>query len=277
MGAEVVQGDLLDRESLHRASAGIGQIVASAHAALSRGKYSPLTVDGQGHRDLIEVAREVGVQHFVYVSAIGVSADNPIDFFRIKHGTEETLKSSGLPYSIVRGAAFMETQIELNAPQLLQKQKALVFGRGDKRSNFVSVVDVARFVVLALQDARLLNRTITVGGPENLTRNQVLDLYEYIMDTKIKRSRMPVPLLRLLSLVVGPFHPVARRMFKMGIAMGTKEQTVDMQELLAEFPMELTRLESVIEAWHRSLRRQAARDERSSDHHGRCIENGCRA
>ena len=141
----------------------------------------------------------MGVQHFVYVSAIGVSADNPIDFFRIKHGTEETLKSSGLPYSIVRGAAFMETQIELNAPQLLQKQKALVFGRGDKRSNFVSVVDVARFVVLALQDARLLNRTITVGGPENLTRNQVLDLYENIMDTKIKRSRMPVPLLRLLS------------------------------------------------------------------------------
>ena len=38
-GAEVVQGDLLDRQSLERACQGVESVLAAAHSMLGRGKY----------------------------------------------------------------------------------------------------------------------------------------------------------------------------------------------------------------------------------------------
>jgi uncharacterized protein YbjT (DUF2867 family) len=249
LGAEVAIGDLLDRTSLARACEGVAFVVASAHAALSRGANRPRTVDGAGHRDLIDVAHQAGVRHFVYVSAMGIGPDHPVDFFRIKYETERYLESSGLSYSIVRGAAFMETQNEIVGKSFLKNGKAFIIGRGDKRNNYVSVVDVARFVALALQDERLHGRMTEVGGPENLTQTQLVDIYEKVTGWKAKRIHVPVAALRILRTVVGPFHSVARRMFTMGVFLGSNDQPFDMDDVLREFPMDLTRFEDVVRGW----------------------------
>ncbi len=46
-GADVMQGDLLDRPSLERACEGVEAVLAAAHAILGRGKYSSEHVDGE--------------------------------------------------------------------------------------------------------------------------------------------------------------------------------------------------------------------------------------
>jgi NADH dehydrogenase len=249
-GAEVVKGDLLERGSLERACEGVSVVVASAHAALGRGRNSPQTVDARGNRTLIDVSRAAGAAHFVYVSAIGAAPDHPVDFFRIKYETGQYLKSTDLSWSIVSGAAFMETQHDMVGAALADKGRAIVFGRGDKKSNYVSVVDVARFVVLALDDPRFRGRVIEVGGPENLTRNEVVSLYERTIGRRAKRTHIPAPVLQTLRVVVGPFNPVARRLLTMGTILATEDHSFDMGPTLSEFPMELTRYEDCIAKWH---------------------------
>ena len=83
LGAEIVEGDLLDRASVERACEGASFVVAAAHAALGRGRNRPQTVDATGNRTLIDVAGAAGISHFVYVSAVGATPDHPVDFFRI--------------------------------------------------------------------------------------------------------------------------------------------------------------------------------------------------
>lgn len=249
MGAEIVRGDLTDRASLERVCSGVDHVVASAHAALSKGKNSPQTVDGQGHRDLIDIARAARVKHFVYVGASNDQLAAAVDFFRIKRQTEDYLKASGLDYTIVRGAAFMETLHEFMGSRIVQSGKAVIVGGGNRLNSYVSVKDVARFVVLALTDERLNGRTIDVAGPEHLTSEQVVEIYEKVIGRAARRTHVPVPLLRVASGVAALVHPVARRMLQAMTITATNDVTHDMSELQSEFPMQLTTFEESAREW----------------------------
>jgi uncharacterized protein YbjT (DUF2867 family) len=210
-------------------------------------------VDGKGHRDLIDVARAAGIRHFSYTSAANISVDHPVDFFRIKFATEEYLKASGLPHVIVRGSAFMETQHDLTGAMIRDKRKAFLFGRGMGRTNFVSVEDMARYLVWGLDDKRLHGRTVTVGGPDNFSQIEVVDLYETVCGFKAKRSFLPVPLLRALKFVVGPFHSVARRILTMAALLATSDTTFDSGGIHAEFDWRPRSFEESARQWFETV------------------------
>ncbi len=113
------------------------------------------TVDDVGNRGLIDAARAAGVQHFVFISILGVSPTSPMELFRIKYATEQYLQKIGLSYTILRAGAFMELWAALVGEPILKTGKTTIFGRGNNPINFVSAEDVARFSVLALQDSRM--------------------------------------------------------------------------------------------------------------------------
>jgi uncharacterized protein YbjT (DUF2867 family) len=154
-----------------------------------------------------------------------------------------------MSYTIVRGAGFMETWHEMVGEPLLKNGKVMFFGRGEARGNFVSVKDVARFVVLALHDERLRNRLINVGGPENLTQNQAIEILERVTGRRARRTRLPVAVLRTMSVLARPFHPGVGRMLRMGALMGSTDTLFDPEELLSEFPGEFIRFEDATREW----------------------------
>ena len=108
LGAEIVQGDLIDKASLERACQGVDAVMATAHQLMGTGNYTSKAVDDVGHHTLIDAAKAAGVQHFVYVSIQNVSPDHPLDFYRSKAKVEAYLKASGLSYTILRPPALME-------------------------------------------------------------------------------------------------------------------------------------------------------------------------
>src|SRR5947209_6269657 len=177
-GVEVVSGDLRDRASLVNACQGVEQVLAAAHALDGKGDNTPRTVDDVGNRHLIDAAKAAGVKHFIFVSVQGARPASPLEFFRIKYGTEEYLRASGLNFTILRPGAYMELWDQLIGQPVRKQGKPTIFGRGTNPINFVSVQDVARFVSIALDDPRARNAVIEVGGPENLTMNQVAEIFE---------------------------------------------------------------------------------------------------
>jgi uncharacterized protein YbjT (DUF2867 family) len=77
-------------------------------SAMRGGEDNPQGVDLEGNRNLIGAAREAGVEHFVFVSLLGADPDHPAPFVRAKARSEATLRESGMQYTIVAPAAFME-------------------------------------------------------------------------------------------------------------------------------------------------------------------------
>src|SRR5712691_7356774 len=179
-GAEVVSGDLRAPASLASACQGVEQVLAAAHALDGKGDNNPQTVDDMGNRHLIDAAKAAGVKHFIFVSVLGASPDSPLEFFRIKYRTEEYLRASGLSFTILRPSAYMELWAQLIGQPIVEQGKTTIFGRGNNPINFVSVEDVTRFVCIALEESRVCNRVIEVGGPENLTFNQLAETFERV-------------------------------------------------------------------------------------------------
>src|SRR5207245_10107064 len=101
----------------------------------------------------------------------------------------------------------MEVWAGIVGGPIASKGKATVFGRGDNPINFNSAKDVARFIELALFDPGLSRTTLTVGGPENMTFNELVGQIERAAGRKAVVKHVPVPMMRLLSMVMRPFKP----------------------------------------------------------------------
>lgn len=247
-GAEVVQADLLDRQSLVRACADVRTVVALAHSILGRGRNASVHVDGAGHRRLIDVAKASGVRHMVYTSVYDYGrAYHSVPFFRIKLEVERYLAASGLSYTIVRPTAFMDFHAHtLIGEPILTDRRVVLFGRGEQPRNFIAAQDVAQFVILALRDASLSGETVDVGGPENLTNMDVVRLYERESGRRARVARLPLGMARGMSVLVRPVHPGLSQALQAAVLAETTDQRFDARSLLARFPIELTPLEAWI-------------------------------
>lgn len=248
LGAEVVTGDLRDPASLRSACQGVKQVVAAAHALNGKGDNNPHTVDDLGNRHLIEAAKAAGVEHFIFVSIQGAGPEADLELFRIKYSIEETLRTSGLNFTILKPTAYMDLWDQLVGQPILEHGRATIFGKGDNPINFVAAEDVAGFICKALEDPCALNRVIEVGGPENLTMNQVVNIFERIGGRKAIKRSIPLSFMRAMSLLLKRVNPTLSRIIQTGIYMDTADLRFDMSSTLLEFPLPLTSFED----WARS-------------------------
>lgn len=247
-GVEIVQGDLVVKASLERACAGVDAVLASAHQLMGTGRYSSEAVDDVGHHDLIDAALAAGVKRFVYVSAQGAGPDHPVDFYRTKAKVEEYLKKSGMTHVILRPPAFMEWHVHnLLGKGILDSGKALIYGSGRNPANFMAARDVAHIAVLALTDPRIRNRTLEIGGPDNISRNRIAELYAFYSGIRPRISHVPTGMMRVMAPMMRAIQPVPSRLMKFSVWVDTTDQTFCPEAMLEEFPMELTHVEEFIQ------------------------------
>lgn len=244
-GVEVVAGDLRDPASLARACAGVEKVMSAAHAFDGTGGNTPRTVDDLGGRSLIAAASAAGVRHMVMMSIHGAHMDHPIDLFRAKAETEQTLRSSGLGYTILRPTAFMELWLDIIATPMLKQGQAMIFGRGVNPINFVSVQDVARFARIGLDDPQARGETIELGGPENLSLMDVVQMIERVTGRVVSKRHIPLPAMRAMALLARPLNPAFTRQSAAGVMMDTQDMRFDPAPTLARYPGELRRMEDV--------------------------------
>ena len=198
LGAEMVVGDLRDPDSLAEAARGADTVISTANSmARVLGGEKSLTiadVDVTGHADLITAAEAAGVQRFVFLSFHGSILESASPFSNAKRLTETRLAASPIREVIVRPDMFQEVWltplVNFNWPQ----RQFTIFGKGNSAHRYVAVDDVAAGVVgWAIADDP--PRLVEFGGPEGLTRNQAVDLFEQALGVPVKRRHVPRPAL----------------------------------------------------------------------------------
>lgn len=245
VGAEVVQGDLLDRASLERACNGADFVIAAAHSLFGRGRYASIHVDDRGHRHLIEAAGNAGVRRFVYTSVYSYDpAYDAVPFIRIKRHIESVLRSSGIAFTVVRPTAFMDAHAHLliGVPVMMGRT-VMLFGRGERPRNFVAAEDVAVLALRCLDDSALAGATLDIGGPDNPTTMDVVRLYERLSGRTAKVTRIPLAVPRAAHPLLRPLHPGLSQVMQLAILAETTDQTFDAQPLQQRFGLDMTRLE----------------------------------
>jgi uncharacterized protein YbjT (DUF2867 family) len=245
-GVTIVKGDLTDRTSLDTALSDVETVVASAHSLLGKGKNSSARVDELGMKSLIDLAKGKGIRHFVYISIYMATPESASAFIRTKYTIEQYLKASGIPYTIIRPAAFMEVHAyQLFGEGILKNGKAMVFGKGDKPCNYVAASDVAALATLVVKSGPA-NETINVGGPDNPTKLELGKIYERVTGRSVKLTHIPVTLLKIISKLSKPFHDGVSNVTGMSAAIDRLDMSMNMTETLKRFPIPQTTLETFI-------------------------------
>lgn len=255
-GVEVRVADLTDRASLDAALDGATTVFAAAHGLIGRGKNRSSNVDDAGHRTLIDAAVSRGVDRFVYTSVLGASDEHPAPFWHTKAAIEEYLMASGLTYVILRPAAFMDLHAhELIGKSVLEGGTVVILGRGDRPLNFVAVRDVATFAIIAITTPEIRDTTIEIGGPDNLSRNDVAALYARLSGRPLRIRHIPIGMVRLLGSLIGALHPGIGGVMHASVVFEEIDQSFDASETLRRFPVSLTSMETFVrERCHPSVR-----------------------
>ena len=170
LGAEVVEGDLTDLASMHRAIEGCGRIYFGMSVSAA---YLEATVNTAA------VARHHGVEAFVNMSQMTVTqmsitetTDSPQH--KLHWLAEQALSWSGLPVVTVRPTVFLEGFfLQLAAPGVRASDE-LALPMGGGKTSPISAVDVARAVSVVLDDP-----TPHIGKIYNLTGFESADLEHY--------------------------------------------------------------------------------------------------
>jgi uncharacterized protein YbjT (DUF2867 family) len=232
---EVMTGDVRDRASLERAVAGVDVVLSAVHGFVGPPGISPATVDRDGNANLIDVTRAVGAD-FVLMSMVGASSDSPMELFRMKHAAEQHTADSGVPTTVVRATAFLELWIGLLQHTAARSGRPLVFGRGDNRINFVSVMDVAALVERAIVDPTTRGQILEIGGPDNLTFNELAQAVQTASGRRSSPRHIPPAALHLVAATIGRVKPELGRQARAALAMDSADLTFDAASLHRSYP-----------------------------------------
>jgi uncharacterized protein YbjT (DUF2867 family) len=235
-GVELVAADVRDPVAIHGAIAGSRTVISAITGFGGPGAGGARAIDRDGNRNLIAAARAQGVEHFILLSVAQAAPDHPIELFRMKFAAEHALRASGLDWTIIRPTAYMETWVGLVGRPLLESGKTRIFGAGRNPINFVSAADVAALVELATIDRGLRGQIVEIGGPEDVTLNQLADRFETVTGRGGSRSHAPAPMMRLMSLLLRPVKPVLAAQIGAGFVMDTRDMRFDSNETHQRYP-----------------------------------------
>jgi uncharacterized protein YbjT (DUF2867 family) len=176
-GAEVATGDVTDANSVLAAARGCTHIMHLV--AIIRGRPSDFEQTiVVGTRNVLDAARAVGAQRLVQMSALGVGEHTRTltAYFAAKWQLEHDVHDSGLEHVIIRPSIVFGA--DAGALPMLVGQVRLspvvpVIGSGRARLQPVWVDDVSAHFVAALEHPGIANQTFDLGGPEQLSWNEL--------------------------------------------------------------------------------------------------------
>jgi uncharacterized protein YbjT (DUF2867 family) len=173
MGAEVVVGDLLDLDSMHRAIAGCETMYFGMSVS---DDYLAATVNAAA------VAKHYGVKAFVNMSQMtlaqmSITETTASPQHKLHWLAEQALNWSGLPVIHVRPTVFMENFFLLFAADSIREFDQIRLPLGEGKTSPVAVEDIAR--VLA---ALLANPQPHIGKIYHLTGPQSENMHFYAQE-----------------------------------------------------------------------------------------------
>ena len=183
-GIELVQGDLDDHVSLERALDG-------TYGVFSVQNFFQAGYEGEIRQGtaIADLAKKVGVEHFVYSSVGSANRDTRISHFETKRKIEEHLRNLDLPYTILRPVFFMH-----NWEGMRERIFEGVFeGPLDpgKPLQQLAVDDLGAFAARALAGPkRWIGREVDIAGDE-LTMLETARIFGQVTGREVRYVQIP--------------------------------------------------------------------------------------
>jgi NADH dehydrogenase len=195
LGVDVVKGELADKSSLERATAGAERVVHLVGIIQEAAEATFSNVHVEGTRNLLEASKKAGVRHFFYQSALGTRPGAKSRYHKTKWEAEELVRASGIAFTILRPSLIYGPgdQFTIRLSEMIRMSPILpVIGTGKSRIQPISVDDVVACIRKILTSESFLNEMYEVGGPEQLTYEEVTQAIADALGVRRPMVHMPL-------------------------------------------------------------------------------------
>ena len=176
IGADVVEGDVSDKASLEAAAEGCERVVHLVGIIQETQGATFRTVHVDGTRNVLDAAKKAGVRHIFYQSALGTRPGAKSTYHKTKWEAEELVRASNIPYTVLRPSLIYGPgdQFTMRLSDMIKRSPVLpVIGPGQSRVQPLYIDDAVFCIVKALTSDSFFNEMYEIGGPDQLTYEEV--------------------------------------------------------------------------------------------------------
>jgi len=208
---EVAVCNLTDERGIRSSMLGVDTVYHLAGVEWHGAHASLMDVDIQGTQMISRVASDAGVKRFLYLSHLGADRASAYPVLKAKAIAEENIRRSGVTYTIIRTALVygLNDHFTNNLARLLNALPSFFFVPEDGSTLLqpVWVEDLVTCLIWALDNDLTVNQTYSVGGPEYLTFNHIVQ--SVLEQIKLKRTLLHIfpPYLRAMTVLFESLFP----------------------------------------------------------------------
>jgi uncharacterized protein YbjT (DUF2867 family) len=255
-GTEVVQGDVLDIDSLRHALHEVSTAYYLVHSMGATDQFEE--ADRQAAQNFATAASECGVERIIYLGGLARETEDLSPHLRSRLEVGRILASGSVPVielraSIVLGSGSLSFEM---IRSLVERLPAMVTPKWVKvEAQPIAIDDLLAYLIESL-DLPAEGRVFEIGGAERASYGDLMR--EYARQRGLKRLMVPVPFLtpRLSSLWLGLVTPVYARIGRKLIASIEHPTVVHDLSALTVFRVSPMGLEAAIGAAIRNEERE---------------------
>lgn len=209
---EVVQGDLLEYESLERALVGVDTAYYFVHSMGADRDFE--REDREAAENFARAASAAGVKRIVYLGGLGSPDERLSKHLRSRQETGDILRkatSSVVEFraSIIIGSGSLSFEL---IRALVERLPVMICPKWVRvLAQPIAIEDVLSYLVAALELPDQESHIFEIGGPDQVSYGEIMQ--EYARQRGLRRWMIPVPILTpyLSSLWLGLVTPVYAR------------------------------------------------------------------
>ncbi len=243
---EVIQGSVGNREDLMKALDGVGGV-----CIMGMPHEEDPAKEAEYGKAVIDACLTMGVRHVVHVSVCCSDKNTGVPHFDSKHQVEEHLKKSGLSYTILRPAWFMENFLTNRYFSTLRDGVLSLPLRPERTLELVSASDVARVAAEAFTvPDKLTEREIDLAA-DRLTMEEIAEEISRVLPKSVVYKQISdADAGREMSLDM-------RTMFKWLDEHGYTGDLLLAENLLKRFEIKLTNFRAFLYQYKEEFRKAA--------------------
>jgi NADH dehydrogenase len=234
-GFETALGDIDNPESLVRAMDDVDVVVNLV--AIIKEKAPDVTfekINYQGSVNVANAARQAGVKRFIQMSALGAGNLPDYPYHYTKWRAENYVKDLGLEWTIFRPSIVFgpspsdKEQFVGQLADLVKKAPVIpVVGDGTSRFQPVHLDDVSDAFCRAVDDPATVGRTYDLGGPDQMTYEDILDEIARTLGKQKPKLHVPVGLMQFVVSLTAPVPAIAPPVTKEQLKMLSLDNTTN--------------------------------------------------
>ncbi len=138
---------------------------------------------------VINAFKQNNLKHLVRSTASGADSNGKIQMARWAGASEDLIKSSGINYTILRPANFLQNFVNFHS-QTIKEHSGFYVPNGDAKLSLVDVNDLGKVAAIALTGEDHFGKTYELSGL-TYSNTEIADIMSSILDKKISYIDIP--------------------------------------------------------------------------------------